>query len=250
MAVLKNAKESFLNSSLRESENIEKTLKEQDLIILKDITEDNFNVEGISYLEAYGPSCDNDLIHFVLEMNQREGLMLNTEGFIRDFSLMRGAYPEDYKLFVLRKLINQKYFDDTRHLVAIIIDLGLNTQKALFEYFPGMNYASFCRYQEEIYKVIDEHTPERIKIMKEAMATLKEKQWNALKAYYITHNKKMSMEKLAHKMGISKETFRDRLNGAKKKIKKYFESKNKETEICFDLLWQDGSQESYNELMA
>lgn len=53
---------------------------------------------------------------------------------------------------------------------------------------------------------------------------LSNKQWNALKAYYITHNQRLSMQKIADKMEISKESLRDRISGAKKKIKKYFET--------------------------
>ena len=192
------------------------------------------DLELIGALETLGQ--DDELVYFILRMNEKFGLMMNVDKFFEDFSLIRRSRPEDYKLIVLRGLIKKRHFKNMRHLCAIIIDLGLNDKNALFEYFPGLDYSEFCAHQVHIYKTIDEMTPLRIKLMKEAIATLKEKQWNALKAYYITHNQRLSMQKIADKMGISKESLRDRINGAKKKIRKYFEIHGKDQVTHTDLM--------------
>ncbi len=155
------------------------------------------------------------------------------KGTLREIS---SPHPINLRHSVLRKLMHEMepFLDGdgkVQYQTAIIIDRGLNTKD--HEYmidiiFPDYPLNEFKRHEAKIsllvareIKRINLQTNDRLGRLQKAWKNLTDNQRDVVLAFY-GDDDELSMRDIAEKLKISESSARDRLKGAKEKIKKAF----------------------------
>lgn len=137
------------------------------------------------------------------------------------FHITKKTPQSDINSKTLDKLIHSLRYQNDPHLLfcAFLIHFKLNDPKVIKKLFPGYNMGHYYKNQSRIYVDLDEFLPERIKFAKLSMRAMSKKQTEAVNGYIINNDKKLSMERVSKRLGISKSSLKERLDNAGKKAR-------------------------------
>lgn len=175
------------------------------------------------------PRYDYEVIALMLDRNKYLNLGADENTIKSWLSFIKIPQQKDLKMIILSKMIKSVWYHTKKEgkdylFISFLLLMGMNDyDEALLALFPQMNRIFFKSIQAKVYYDIQKRIPVKFLFLREAMKTLTVKQKNAIKAY-ITHNEGgYGLRAVAKKMGITAPSLKDRIDGAKKKIKRWFE---------------------------
>lgn len=206
--------------------NEDKLITENDIVPRVRELEDNLSKKQRDIITKQ--TYDYDILNLILERNRALDLGMNEAEAFEYFSLFKRPSQDDKQMLALSELLAMGHYRHKKEevdflFIALLMLIGLNDYDDLLKLFPRLNSFFYHSIRSKIYADIRKHIPAKVTHMERAMKTLSKKQSNAVTAY-ITHNEdSKSLQQIADTMGIERSSLYNRIQGAKVKIRKYFE---------------------------
>jgi len=154
----------------------------------------------------------------------KEGHQWNREELLALFNINKKRVKNDAASKMLIKLMRSSRYEYDPHLIfaALLIRLDMNDPAMIKKYFPGYDLKIYYTNQSKVFSDIQKRIPDKIEFIDELFEIISKPQREAVEKYYMHNDKNLSMEEVSKKLGISKSSLYSRLEGAKKRIKKFY----------------------------